>query len=138
MPSESSPLVHLPILSTPSMELVSQFTEDTYAKEDRICEQPTCAAKILKGDPCFYIATIDPNKPGCFVCGSCHLRYQKKAATTVRPSSQGIGFRMPSTDQYQPPRPLPDLHGIRRSVNAAQRTGEPIYDSCLLQDLTFL
>jgi hypothetical protein len=41
-----------------SYELASQFTEDAFAKEDLICERSACAAKILKGDPCFYIATI--------------------------------------------------------------------------------
>ena len=68
------------------MELVSQFTEDAYAKQDCICERPACGAKILKGEPRFYIATIDANKRGRFVCGSCNSRYQKKAATSVRPS----------------------------------------------------
>ncbi|KAG1804148.1 hypothetical protein EV424DRAFT_1432813 [Suillus variegatus] len=109
------------------MELVSQFTEDAYAKEDRICERPACAANILKGDPCFYIATIDSTKSGRFVCGSCHSRYRKKAATTVRPSSRGTGFHTlghmgHSTDRTPPLHPPPDLHAIRRSVNAAQRT----------------
>ncbi|KAG2136840.1 hypothetical protein BD769DRAFT_1664377 [Suillus cothurnatus] len=54
-----------------SHELVSQFTEDTFANEDRICERSACAAKIWKGEPCFYIATI--------VVG--------KRATSVRPTS---------------------------------------------------
>jgi hypothetical protein len=69
------------------MEPVSQFTEDAYAKQDCICECPACAAKILKGEPRFYIATIDANKRGRFVCGSCNSRYQKKAATSVRPAT---------------------------------------------------
>ncbi|KAG2159186.1 uncharacterized protein EDB93DRAFT_1100196 [Suillus bovinus] len=30
-------------------------------------EQPDCAANILKGDPCFYIATIDSTKSGRFI-----------------------------------------------------------------------
>jgi len=74
------------------MELVSQFTEDAYAIQDCICERPACAAKILKGDPRFYIATIDANKQGRFVCGPCNLRYQKKAATSVRPSTSKLSF----------------------------------------------
>lgn len=66
-------------------ELVSQFTEDAYAMEDRFCECPACQSKIAKGAPCFYVATIEPGKPGRHVCGPCYARYQTKAATSVRP-----------------------------------------------------
>ncbi|KAG1902250.1 uncharacterized protein F5891DRAFT_1186832 [Suillus fuscotomentosus] len=85
-------------------ELVSQFTEDAFAKDDRVCERPACSSKILKGDPCFYVATVDPGTPGRYVCGPCHRRYQGKLATTVRPCCE-----------------LPDPHIIWQSVNAAQR-----------------
>jgi hypothetical protein len=65
-------------------ELVSQFTEDAYAMEDHLCERPTCRLKIAKGAPCFYVATIEPEKPGRHVCGPCYARYQTKVATSVR------------------------------------------------------
>jgi hypothetical protein len=89
-----------------SHELVTQFTEDAFANEDRICQRPSCATKIRKGEPCFYIATIIQGQPGRFVCGACHQRYQRKAATGVRPSTGGL---------------LPDPQRIRQSVNAGQR-----------------
>ncbi|KAJ8591287.1 hypothetical protein M405DRAFT_840668 [Rhizopogon salebrosus TDB-379] len=90
-------------------ELVTQFTEDAFANEDRICQRPSCASKIRKGEPCFYIATIIHGQPGRFVCGACHQRYQGKAATGVRPTGT-VG------------RPLPDPQHIRQSVNAGQRS----------------
>ncbi|KAG1908078.1 uncharacterized protein F5891DRAFT_1181105 [Suillus fuscotomentosus] len=67
-------------------ELVSQYTEDAFAKEDWLCQHPACGANIAKGDPCFYVATIEHGKPGHYVCGPCHECYQKKAATSVRPA----------------------------------------------------
>ncbi|KAG1869626.1 hypothetical protein F4604DRAFT_1927030 [Suillus subluteus] len=88
-----------------SHELVSQFTEDVFANEDHICECSTCAAKIRKGEPCFYIATIVVGQRGCFVCGPCHRHYQGKRATSIRPTS------------VQPP----DAQVIRQNINAAWR-----------------
>ncbi|KAG2131696.1 uncharacterized protein EDB93DRAFT_1108020 [Suillus bovinus] len=93
------------------MELVSQFTEDAIAKEDRICGRPACGSVILKGAPYHYIATIVPSQPGRFVCRACYLRYAQKLLTSVRPSSV-----RPSSAQS-----LPDPNVIRQSVNAAQR-----------------
>jgi len=68
-------------------ELVSQFTEDAFAKKDQVCERPACGAMIFRGDPCFYVGTIDPGKPGRNVCSSCHERYRGKLATSVRPTT---------------------------------------------------
>ncbi|KAG0706908.1 hypothetical protein DFH29DRAFT_995495 [Suillus ampliporus] len=85
-----------------SYELVSQFTEDAFAHEDRICERSACAAKIRKGEPCFYIATIVIGQRGHFVCGACHRHYEGKRATSVRPSVQ-----------------RPDAQVIRQNINAA-------------------
>ncbi|KIK32531.1 hypothetical protein CY34DRAFT_101312 [Suillus luteus UH-Slu-Lm8-n1] len=65
-------------------ELISQFTEDAYATEDCLCKHPTCRLKIAKGAPCFYVATIEPEKPGRHVCGPCYACYQTKVATSVR------------------------------------------------------
>jgi hypothetical protein len=93
-----------------SYELVSQFTEDAFAKEDLICERSACTAKILKGDPCFYIATIVIGQRGRFVCTACHRHYKGKAATSMRPTAQ---------------RPNPQVNAqlIRQNINAAWRPG---------------
>jgi hypothetical protein len=75
-------------------ELVSQFTEDAFAQEDRTCERPACGSKILKGEPCHYVATVDPGNPGRHVCASCYARYEKKAATWARPTSVSTSIAM--------------------------------------------
>ncbi|KAG2112686.1 uncharacterized protein F5147DRAFT_771228 [Suillus discolor] len=67
-------------------ELLTQYTEDAYAKEDRICDRPSCMANIRTGEPCFYVATIEPGQRGRYVCESCHLHYENKRATSVRPT----------------------------------------------------
>ncbi|KAG1760020.1 hypothetical protein EDD22DRAFT_955335 [Suillus occidentalis] len=98
-----------------SYELASQFTEDAFAKEDLICERSACAAKILKGDPCFYIATIVVGQRGRFVCATCHRHYRGKAATSVRPTAQH-------------PNPQVNAQVIRQNINAAWRpavAGQP-------------
>jgi hypothetical protein len=91
-------------------ELVTQFTEDAVADQERTCQRPSCTTKIRKGDPCFYIATIVPGKAGRFVCGPCNGHYERKLATGVRPTGR------PAPDPYIDP------HMIRQSVNAAQRS----------------
>lgn len=96
-------------------ELLTQYTEDAYAKADRICDRPSCQATIRTGEPCFYIATIEPGQRGRYVCASCHSHYGKKRATSVRPT----GGR---TSQYRIP---PDPRTIQQSVNAAQRKCKP-------------
>ncbi|KIK74233.1 hypothetical protein PAXRUDRAFT_791481 [Paxillus rubicundulus Ve08.2h10] len=82
-------------------KLVSQFMEDVFAKEDCICDRPSCKAKIKAGEPCFYVATIDPGQPGRHVCAPCYFQYRKKAATSSHL--------------------CPDPQTIQQSVNAAQR-----------------
>ncbi|KAG1773283.1 hypothetical protein EV702DRAFT_583738 [Suillus placidus] len=89
-----------------SYKLVSQFTEDVFAKEDLICERSACAARILKGDPCFYIATIVIGQRGRFVCAACHRHYQGKAATSMRPTAQR-------------PNPQANAQVIWQNINAA-------------------
>ncbi|KAG1726456.1 hypothetical protein EDB19DRAFT_1944811 [Suillus lakei] len=91
-----------------SYELASQFTEDVFAKEDLICECSACAAKILKGDPCFYIATIVIGQHGRFVCATCHRHYQGKAATSMRPTAQRLN-------------PQGNAQVIWQNINAAWR-----------------
>jgi hypothetical protein len=93
-----------------SYKLASQFTEDVFAKEDLICERSACAAKILKGDPCFYIATIIIGQCGCFVCAACHRHYRGKAATSMRPTAQC-------------PNPQVNAQVIQQNINAAWRPG---------------
>ncbi|KAJ8586860.1 hypothetical protein M405DRAFT_843570 [Rhizopogon salebrosus TDB-379] len=119
-------------------ELISQFTEDAFTKEDRICERPTCGSRILKGEPCHYMATVDPGNPGRRVCASCYARYEKKLATCARPqTSRTTGLAtasnaLPTHSTFtgssqirQIPvalqRHIPDPCGIQQSVNAAQR-----------------
>lgn len=65
------------------MEFVSQFTKDAIAKKDCVCGQPAYGDTILKGAPCYYIATIVPGQPGRFVCEVCYLQYSQKLATLV-------------------------------------------------------
>jgi hypothetical protein len=72
-----------------SYELVSQFTEDAFAAADRICERPSCRSIIKAGEPCLYVATIEPGQPGRKVCAACYARYEMKAATSRRPTASG-------------------------------------------------
>ncbi|KAG1748349.1 uncharacterized protein EDB91DRAFT_1245055 [Suillus paluster] len=95
--------------------IVCQFTEDAFAAEDQICKCPSCRAQINKGQPCFYVATIKPSKPGCNVCAACYTRYEKKSVTSKRPTAS----QYPSSDAASYHRPDPQT--IRQSVNAAQR-----------------
>ena len=67
-----------------SQDLVTQFTEDAFAQEDRVCQRSSCQALIRKGGPCHYVSAYDPAQPGRFVCGECYAWYQKKPATTAR------------------------------------------------------
>lgn len=103
------PSYHILFMASHNSELITQFTEDAFANEDRICQRPSCASKIHKGEPCFYIATIVHGQSGRFVCGACHRRYQGKVATGVRPTGTAG-------------QPLPDPQRIRQSVNAGQRS----------------
>jgi hypothetical protein len=108
-------------------EIVSQFTEDAYAKEDRICDRPVCRAKIRKGDPCFYVATIEPGQPGRNVCAPCYSHYKKNPATSVRPTRRAEQLRPFASAQGSiNDRVAPDMRAIQQSVNAAQRKCEYI------------
>ncbi|KAG1740217.1 uncharacterized protein EDB91DRAFT_1248542 [Suillus paluster] len=89
-------------------KLVSQFTEDVYATEDRICERPSCGIQIRAGEPCLYIATINPGQVGWHVCAACYARYENKRATSRRPTASSYHT-------------IPNPHIIWQSVNAAQR-----------------
>ncbi|KAG2344991.1 hypothetical protein BDR05DRAFT_998601 [Suillus weaverae] len=103
-------------------EIVSQFTEDAYAKEDHICDRPVCRAKIRKGDPCFYVATIEPGQPGRNVCAPCYSHYKKNPATSVRPTRRAEQLRPFASAQGSiNDRVTPDMRAIQQSVNAAQR-----------------
>jgi hypothetical protein len=105
-------------------EIISQFTEDAYAKEDRICDRPVCRAKIRKGEPCFYVATIEPGQPGHNVCASCHAHYKKNPATSVRPTHRAEQLRLFTSAWGSINDRAPDLRTIQQLVNAAQRKCE--------------
>ncbi|KAG1760646.1 hypothetical protein EDD22DRAFT_848322 [Suillus occidentalis] len=109
----------------PEFELISQYTEDAFAAEDHVCERPVCRARIAKGDPCFYVGTIDPGKPGRYVCGPCHAHYLTMPATSVRPSAvfTAASSRSASMSSAAPQlsHTFPDPRTIRQTVNAAQR-----------------
>jgi hypothetical protein len=70
------------------MELVSQFTEDAVAQEDRICDRPACRRRIVKNDPCHYVANMIVGQPGRFVCETCYVGYRQKISSSVRPSGE--------------------------------------------------
>ncbi|KAG1730901.1 hypothetical protein EDB19DRAFT_2010419 [Suillus lakei] len=109
----------------PEFELISQFTEDVLAAEDHVCECPVCRARIAKGDPCFYVGTVDPGKPGRYVCGPCHAHYLRMPATSVRPTAVFAAASSKSTSMssaaLQLSHPFPDLRMIQKTVNATQR-----------------
>ena len=70
--------------------LVTQFTEDAQATEDRTCGHLECKCEkklIQKGEPIHYIASLNPAQPGKFVCDNCLVHYQKTLATTMRQST---------------------------------------------------
>ncbi|KAG2158617.1 uncharacterized protein EDB93DRAFT_1100274 [Suillus bovinus] len=91
----------------PEFELISQFTEDVFAAEDRVCECPVCRARIAKGDPCFYVGTVDPGKPGRYVCAVF-------TAAGSRPASM-------SSAAPQISHTFPDPCTIWQTVNTTQR-----------------
>ena len=64
-----------------TQDLVTQFTEDAFAKEDRVCQRSKCKILIRKGDPCYYVAALDPAQPGKFVCAECYRWYKVKPST---------------------------------------------------------
>ncbi|KAG1887221.1 hypothetical protein F4604DRAFT_1675228 [Suillus subluteus] len=64
----------------------------------RICERPSCRAQINKGQPCYYVQTIEPGKAGCHVCAACYARYQTKSVTSMkRPTASYPSSSAPST-----------------------------------------
>ncbi|KAG1887343.1 hypothetical protein F4604DRAFT_1675320 [Suillus subluteus] len=107
------------------MELVSQFTEDAVAQEDHNCDRPACHKRILKNDPCHYVANMIPGQLGRFVCEACFVGYQRKISSSVRPSARRapliLSQSILSQSHGSTSRLLPDPQIIRQSVNAAQR-----------------
>ncbi|KAI6142100.1 hypothetical protein BKA82DRAFT_4438534 [Pisolithus tinctorius] len=85
--------------------LITQFTEDVFTKEDRICQQSRCQALIRKGEPCLYIATYDPAQPSKFICEVCHRWYKNKPATIAWAQNTNA---------------LPNPWYIHQSISAAQ------------------
>ncbi|KAG1851897.1 hypothetical protein F4604DRAFT_1686725 [Suillus subluteus] len=87
------------------MELVSQFTKDAVAQEDRNCDRPTCRQRIAKNNPCHYVANIIPGQPGRF------------RAPPIQLATQSMQMQRPPGMS----RLLLDPHIIHQSVNDAQR-----------------
>jgi hypothetical protein len=91
-PCRSSALLlfTVPLMANPN-NVVCQFTEDAFAAEDRICEWPSCRAEISKGQPCYYVHTIEPGKAGCYVCAACYAHYQTRSVMSMkRPTGESI------------------------------------------------
>ena len=108
-----------------SQDLVTQFTEDAFAQEDRVCQRSSCQALIRKGSPCHYVSAYDPAQPGRFVCGECYRWYQKKPATTARRADHTKGnlmFCLALCPNFLLSA-LPDPQSIRRSVTASRSKG---------------
>ena len=105
-------------------DIVMQFTEDTFAREDRVCQWSRCQAPIRKGDPCRYVAAYDPAQPGKFVCGACYRWYKNKPATTVRAQNMnGVCPNLIYKTQINISSVLPDPQSIRQCISAAQSKG---------------
>ncbi|KAI5997270.1 hypothetical protein F5J12DRAFT_785209 [Pisolithus orientalis] len=85
--------------------LITQFTEDVFTKEDRICQQSWCQALICKGKPCLYVVSYDPAQPGKFICEVCHRWYKNKPATIAWAQNTNA---------------LPDPQYIHQSISTAQ------------------
>ncbi|KAG1842048.1 hypothetical protein DFJ58DRAFT_748303 [Suillus subalutaceus] len=83
--------------------IVCQFMEDALAAKDRICECPSCRAQIAKGQPCFYVATMQPGRSG------------RNKPTTSQPALRQHLSSTPASQRW------PDPKVIRQSVNASQR-----------------
>ena len=71
------------IMQASSQDLVMQFTEDAFAKDDRVCQRSKCKVLIRKGEPCHYVAAYNPAQPSKFVCAECYGWYKNKPATTA-------------------------------------------------------
>ena len=109
-------------------DLVTQFTEDAFATQDRICQRSKCQAPIQRGEPCHYVAAYDSTQPGKFVCEACYRWYKSKPATTIRAQvnrmcrcvDYSLSFKcLTKISQV----PVPDPWDIRQSISAAQSRG---------------
>ncbi|KAL4074887.1 hypothetical protein V8B97DRAFT_2022499 [Scleroderma yunnanense] len=76
-------------MQAPSEELITQFTEDTFAKENRVCQWSQCQALIHRGNTCYYVAAYDPTQPSKFVCEACYMWLQTQIPS-VLPDPQHI------------------------------------------------
>ncbi|KAG1874468.1 hypothetical protein F4604DRAFT_1680991 [Suillus subluteus] len=76
----------------------------------------SCMANIRTGEPCFYVATIEPGQRGRYVCESCHLHYENKRSYFSETYSRTL-----QSQGRAPPNP----RTIQQLVNAAQRRSTP-------------
>ena len=80
----SHALYHLSIMQAPTPHLVAQFTEDSRATEDRLCEREACRKpKIRRGDPIYFVASYREGQPGKLVCRKCLKYYQTKQSARI-------------------------------------------------------
>jgi hypothetical protein len=129
------------------MDASTQFTSDRLADKPSICERSRCGARIEVGEPRHYYRSINPKRPGKYVCGKCANEYNKNPATTLRgvlkfyyvcnPSENTKLLGPHSSDVAQGSMPPPAAHlslhngseygidtqRIRADVNASQRRG---------------
>ncbi|KIK78265.1 hypothetical protein PAXRUDRAFT_164433 [Paxillus rubicundulus Ve08.2h10] len=123
-------------------ELITQFTEDAFAKEDRVCQRSSCQVRIQMGEPCHYVMGHNVTQPGKYVCGTCFLWYRHKPATTVHRQNMGTTNGMSSVNLPpvvamtnivrvpMPPPPLPSQHYSSAPMAYQQRdmaAGPDIY-----------
>ncbi|KAF8834423.1 hypothetical protein BDN67DRAFT_985328 [Paxillus ammoniavirescens] len=94
-------------------KLITQFTEDVFAKEDRVCQRLSCQVRIQMGEPCHYVMGHDVTQPGKYMCGTCFLWYWHKPATAVRRQNMGTTNALPITA-------LPDPKIVHQSVSDSQ------------------
>ena len=89
----------------PSLEVVTQFTDDGLATRDQICD---CGKKcrgdtpvIRRGENIYHIVSRNPTVPGRFVCETCYLWYLQQPTTTTRPTaSTAMASGKPACRRY--------------------------------------
>ena len=128
-PQTLDPVHDIIMQASSSQDLVTQFTEDAFTQEDRVCQRSRCQALIRKGSPCHYVSAYNPAQPGKFVCGECYQWYQKKPATTTwqvdytKDNPTLLKFDLLAHCSNLLLSALPDPQTIRRSITASWSKG---------------
>jgi hypothetical protein len=66
------------------MDRSTLFSTDRIADKPSICERSRCGARIEVGELRLYFRSVNPNRPGKFVCQKCTDEYNKNPSTTIR------------------------------------------------------